>query len=734
MKQRWGDAWGALAATLVSLPAAIAFGLLVYAPLGPEWAASGALAGVVGAIALGLIAPAIGGTPRLITAPCAPAAALLSALAAQLVAPGADGTIGLSPADAATVLTLVGLMAGFLQLLIGASGGGRFIKYIPYPVVAGYLSAVGALLFLSQLPRLLGLPAAISLGDGLREPSLWRGPGIVVGTVTIAVTLVAPKLTRRVPATILGLAAGIAAYVVLGLFDPRLLVLDGNPLVVGRLPGGIEAIAGEPARRLGALMSLEREHMLRALFPAVALAVLLSIDTLKTCVVVEALTGGHGDSSRELRGQGAGNITSALVGGMPGAGTMGSTLVNLTSGGTTRWSGQLEGVFALFSFLLFSGLMAWVPIAALAAILLVIAVRMVDRETILLLRQRSTVFDFAVVAAVVVTALATDLIRAAGVGVALAVFLFLRQEVATQVVHRKSTADRVFSKKRRLPAELSALARRGQETTVCELQGILFFGTVDQLRAEIDSDLDHRRVVILDLRRVQSLDFTAAHRLQQMADRLRERDGELVLSDGEHIAPGGQSLTAYLTGLGVLSRCPNLRLFAVLSDALEWVEDRILVEEGFFRAATEAPLALDAIDLFADLDPTALDALRPSVLELRCDANQRVFHHRDIGDELFLIRKGAVRILLPLAGAAPIHIATFARADFFGEIAFLDRAPRTADAVAAVDTDLYVVSRDRFDAFAKLNPEVGREIYARLARVIALRLRTTDAEVEALRS
>jgi SulP family sulfate permease len=128
------------------------------------------------------------------------------------------------------------------------------------------------------------------------------------------------------------------------------------------------------------------------LVPALTLSVLLSIDTLKTCVVLDALTRSRHDSNRELIGQGLGNLASGLVGGIPGAGTMGATLVNMSSGAVSRVSGMLEGALALFAFLLLGAWMAWVPIGALAAILIVIGLRMVDRHSLALARSRHTIF------------------------------------------------------------------------------------------------------------------------------------------------------------------------------------------------------------------------------------------------------------------------------------------------------------------------------------------------------
>ena len=166
----WADAWGGMAAMLVALPSAIAFGVAMYAPLGPGFAGAGALAGVLGTIAIGLLAPALGGAPRLISAPCAPAAAVMAALCARLLAGGATaGSVVVS-------LALVGLFSGVLQAVYGALGGGRLIKYIPYPVVTGYMSGVGLLIMFKQIGPFFGLGKGVSPLAGLFSPAAWQGP------------------------------------------------------------------------------------------------------------------------------------------------------------------------------------------------------------------------------------------------------------------------------------------------------------------------------------------------------------------------------------------------------------------------------------------------------------------------------------------------------------------------------------------------------------------------------
>lgn len=725
---RIGDVWGGLAAMLVALPSAVAFGLIIYSVLGPEYVAQGALAGIIGTIVIGVIAPLFGGAPRLISAPCAPAAAVLAALVADLL------SHGVASDKAMVLLILVALLSGSLQFVFGIIRGGRLIKYIPYPVVAGYLSGVGVLIFLSQVPKLFGIArgTGTSLFTDLTTTALWQIPSLTVGIITMMVMVLAPKITRSIPAPILALAGGLLAYFGLGMsLYPELLTLTDNRLVIGQIGGSGFSLTGITDRWSG-LASLTAADVHLILIPAITLAVLLSIDTLKTCVIVDALTRSRHNSNKELIGQSFGNLASAVAGGMPGAGTMGATLININSGGKTRLSGILEGVFALITFLLLGNFIAWVPIAALAGILIVVAYRMVDPNILHLIKQKSTVFDFVVVAAVIVTAVAYNLIAASGVGLGLAILLFLREQIRGSVVRRKTYGNQTFSKKRRLPEEVAVLEQKGEQTVICELQGSLFFGTTDQLFTELETDLKTKKYLILDMRRVQSVDFTATHLLDQIGARLVDHNGTLIFSHLPPNLPTGQDLQSYFDQVGLVKPTRNVRIFNEIDDALEWTEDRTLEEAGLLQTGTPAPLDLSEINLVKGFDAETLQALASCAEERSYQTGQLIFKHGDVGDEVFLIRRGTVRIVLPLAGGREHHLVTFGRGDFFGDMAFIDSAARSANAVASVPTDLYVISRAKFDTVAKAYPQMDKKVFFRLARALAIRLRQTDAALHVL--
>lgn len=712
---------------LVALPASIAFGVLVYSAVSPELAGQGALIGMIGAAALGLVAPLAGGTPALISAPCAPAAAVLTALAYELSAGGTD------PGRIPGLLALTALLAALLQILYGLLRGGQLIKYIPYPVVSGYLSGVGLIIALSQLPKLLGMPEGTGLLHGLASPSLWRWPGLAAGLVTIAAMLLAPALTRRVPAAIIGLLAGSAAYLAVALAVPGLLTVEGNPLLIGPIHASMTSLQAAISDRFDSLRSVRPADVGLVLSAAAALSALLSIDTLKTCVVLGALTRSRHNSNRELSGQGIANLVSFAAGGMPGSGTMGPTLVNFTSGGRGTLSGVLEGGLVVLVILALAPLIAWVPLAALAGILLIVAWRMFDWEAFRLLQYRETRLDFFVIAAVVVVAETVGLIQASATGVGLAILLFIRDQIRGSVLRRRSSLREISSRTQRLGSERTLLQENGDKAGVYELQGNLFFGTTDQLFTELESDLQSRRWMLFDMRRVQSMDYTAAHLFGQMQEQLHERGGEILFSGMPSHLPQRQDLQRYLEELGVTGpEHGGIRIEETRDEALEWMENRILEAAGWKREEEQAALELSQIELLRELDREILEELRHCVEERTVRAGEAVFRFGDAGDVLYLVRRGAVRILLPLRSGKRHHLATFERGDFFGEMAFLDRDVRSADAIARSDCELYVLSRRNFDAGVEANPVLGARVFERIAHAVSLRLRQTNSELRIL--
>jgi len=278
---------------------------------------------------------------------------------------------------------------------------------------------------------------------------------------------------------------------------------------------------------------------------------------------------------------------------------------------------------------------------------------------------------------------------------------------------------------------MAILEKRGDCAAILELQGSLFFGTTDQLYTALEPELKTRSYIILDMRRVQSVDLTAVHILEQIQGVLADRKAHLLFTHVPENVPSGQDMRKYFDEVGLVREERHVQTFAELDDALEWVEERLIAEEKLERAQ-EKPLELREIDIFIGRKEETLAAVESCMERRSYKAGEKIFARGDGGDEMFLIRRGAVRIMLPITGTQGHHLATFGRSDFFGEMAFLDPAPRSADAIAYTDTDLFVLSRKRFDGLAAEHRRVGLGLVMSIARVLAIRLRYANAELQTL--
>jgi len=332
-----------------------------------------------------------------------------------------------------------------------------------------------------------------------------------------------------------------------------------------------------------------------------------------------------------------------------------ATLVNLASGGQTRVSGVVEGVLSLIAFLALGAFIAWIPVGALAGILIVVGIRMIDRHSLHLLESPWTLMDFIVIVAVVAVAVGYSLIAASGVGIALAMFLFIREQLSSTVIRRKMDggsrfSKRVrlsrFSKRVRLRKDMAILEKEGYQSVILELQGGLFFGTKDQLYTALEPELGKRKYIVLDMRRVQSVDVTAVHLLSQIRDSLIERDAFLIFSSLSHTLPNGRNIAEFFDQMELTTMTDHVKVFGQLDDAVEWVEDQILDQvedqildqgQGMAPTAEITALELKDLELFKDHKEETLD-LEAALQRRSLVKDEKVYSFGDPGNELYLIR------------------------------------------------------------------------------------------------
>ncbi|MBP5360264.1 MAG: SulP family inorganic anion transporter, partial [Bacteroidaceae bacterium] len=315
-----GDLFGGITAGVVALPLALAFGIQAFGGIDDPSAASvGAFAGLVGATILGFFASLFGGTHSQISGPTGPMTVITASLISGIWA---------SQQSMSAVLigmSLAGLFCGLFQILFGVIKIGKYVRYIPYPVLSGFMSGIGVIIILQQLYPLIGLKSPVLVLDMVTQLPERIADGVslmalVLGLGAIAIIYGFPLITKKVPATLVALIAMTVVSMLIGFSEH---------LTIGNIPSGLP----KPVIASLDLHGLDWGQLLAAsIVPGLTLAGLGSIDTLLTSVVTDNITKTHHNSNRELVGQGIGNMLAGAFGGIAGAGATMRTVVNVKSG------------------------------------------------------------------------------------------------------------------------------------------------------------------------------------------------------------------------------------------------------------------------------------------------------------------------------------------------------------------------------------------------------------------
>ena len=522
-----GDLAGGVVAAVVALPLALAFGVA---------SGAGAIAGLYGAIFVGLFAALFGGTPAQVSGPTGPMTVVMAGLIVQL---------GQEPALAFAAV----ILGGGLQILLGLSGVGRYITLMPYPVISGFMSGIGAIIIILQAAPLVGHAAQSGsvLATMSMLPSFFMNPvldALVLGAVSLTIVYGTPESVGKiVPPPLLALVVGT----VLGAF-----AFPGAP-VIGTIPTTIP-MPVLPAFHLDAVKIIIGQ--------AIVLAVLGSIDSLLTSLVCDNMTRTHHDSNRELIGQGIGNAVAGLFGGLPGAGATMRSVINIRTGGRTPISGALHALVLLAVLLGLGPLAERIPLAVLAGILVKVGVDIIDWRLLKHVMQapRADVTIMAVVCAMTVL---SDLIMAVAVGLVLASVLFVKRMADLELMNlRIITAQTPESPL--TSEEAAVLGRHEGRIILIHIDGPMSFGSAKDMvrRLEGVSRWSSFLVVVLDLSAVSMIDGTAALAVEDMIHMAESHHQQLVLAGMQ------PAVTEVLGGVGVLRLVPPDHHHGTRLDAL----------------------------------------------------------------------------------------------------------------------------------------------------------------------
>ncbi len=519
-KRTWrADLLAGVTVGIVALPLALAFGVS---------SGAGAEAGLVTAIVAGLVAAVFGGSNIQVSGPTGAMVVVLGPIVAT---------------HGASVVALVSVMAGVVIVVGGLLKLGRVVSYIPWPVIEGFTLGIAVIIFLQQVPAALGVHSGASASAVLTAIGAFAQIDLAtivwpIGAVAVValIMVLAPRLHAQLPGSLI---AVVAVSIVAALAD--------LPLArIGELPASLPTPG---------LALVDPAVMLALVGPALTVAALAAIESLLSARVGASLadTGAY-DPDRELVGQGLASVVSGLFGGMPATGAIARTAVNVRSGGRTRLAAIVHSAVLLIVVLVAAAIVSQIPLAALAGVLMVTAVRMVSALTVRTV-LRSTKGDAAVFVITAIVTVSFDLIVAVAIGIAVAAFFALRGLARSGGVHRE---------------ELPGPAEPGDERiALFRLDGALFFGAADRMMDRVN-EITNVSVVIIRMSQLQVLDATGARVVTEMIHGL-ERRGITVLVKG--IQPEHLGLA---TRVGVIDSLRDVRhLFTELDAAVIHARDHV---------------------------------------------------------------------------------------------------------------------------------------------------------------
>ena len=485
------DLIAGIVVAIIALPLSIALALA--SGVGPE-------EGIYTAIVAGFIISFLGGSQVQIAGPTAAFATIVAGIVAR------NGMDGLA---AATIL------AGIILIIMGLCRFGGLIKYIPFTITTGFTSGIAVTIVIGQFKDFFGVtyPEGMPTIETMEKLKAFLAgihtfntDSLIVGLVCLAILIIAPRFTEKIPGSLLAVIGGI-------------LMVQLLPLQVNTI-GDLYTISNKlPSFHMP---QLSFEMIQTALPDAFTIAILAAIESLLSCVVADGMINGKHRSNMELAAQGAGNIASALFGGIPATGAIARTAANVKNGGRTPVAGMIHAVVLVLILIILMPYAAMIPMPAIAAILFMVAYNMCQWRTFAELVKTAPKSDIAVLILTFLLTIVFDLVIAIEIGLLVAVLLFMKRMSDVTEVHSWKYAEDEEE------AEREKLRKLSPHINVYEISGPLFFGAADVIgRIAVK---DHAKCLILRMRSVPALDSTALNAMTDLYKNCEKRGITLILS------------------------------------------------------------------------------------------------------------------------------------------------------------------------------------------------------------
>lgn len=720
---------GGLVAACAVAPIAMGVGMFAFVGLGEEFIGLGALAGFIAAVVGVFVCAGLGARTHVVHLPRIVTTFFIGTLIVQHVLDVDAGIIreGGTAAVLAVAIAIV-FLAGAMQIAFGALRIGGFIRFAPQPVIAGFQNCAALMLVLAQAGQALGFDVHVPLGLTLSHLHEAKPFSIVVAVVSGAAAWHAGRWAGAMPSLLFGLGIGsLVHYAVVGIGDPARV----GPMI-GALPD-IDAVWTGTGKAVELFLDPRFVELLPlVLSGAISMAIIASVDALLCARLLEADGMSRFDANRELMRLGAANMISACAGGIATGPDVVASRVNRAFGGRTRVSVLVYGTTMLIVAVVGASLIAHVPRAAVAGVIIVVGLKHFDRWSLGLVGQlfgrgrrlsKGAALDLLVVLLVAGVALLIDLVTAVVLGVGLSIALFLAR-MSRSVVRRVYRANASRSRRTRDPKLMQFLASRGSTILVVELDGALFFGTAEKLADVVDRELaQETRCIVFDFRRVAEVDSTGAEVVRALSAHLAERQTSVCVCG---IVPNG-AIYRVLVDCRIVGEHGIAESFVDVDRAIESAE-QALIDSECDASDREGTFPIGALSLLRRMDRSELALMRGLLVRRSYAAHQVVFDQGEPGASLFVVVAGSASARMT-DGGRERRLMTFGPGGIFGEMGFLDLAPRSATVVADEDLQCLVLDRSAFDALAQEHPAAAIKMLSALGRELSTRLRLVNRTI-----
>ncbi|MCF8197542.1 MAG: cyclic nucleotide-binding domain-containing protein [Sulfuritalea sp.] len=702
---------------IIAFPIILNCGFVLAQPLGGQFIAMTTSAALAASIVVALLRSLLAGEPLHLVSPKATFAVMLSTLLIGAVSQPTLARDFPSPEQQAGMLMALAfvctLLAGAFQAVLGLSRLGKFVRFIPYPVIAGFINGFAVLLLLVQIPAMLGeqnWSATWRIVQGLSTPHFGAA---VLGLAALLITSVLPRWLKWGPAALWGIVLGSALY------WSAMALFPGTDL--GRVVG-TSALELPLTPQFDTLSGLLRSDAFAEIAPdllatAIMIAMIASLQSLISISASGSVTGVRPDSNRELLLQGLGNVASGVMGGLPTGGSPSITRYVLNNGGRGRAANLAHGLMLAACAVGLGNVIGHIPVSVMAGVVVATTLTQLDgwsKNLLLLIGRQRQGIDSDLLATIAVVISVTLIVVVFGVvpalitGMSLSFVIFVR-DASKNIVRRTLTGTHLHSRTTRPSAHQRVLSQLAERIVLVQVQGAIFFGSVEQLTDHLERATAGCQILVLDLKRADSIDGSGVVALNQLDKALTRTQCTLLLA----YVGQGSPIRKSLENLGGASLIADGRCFDDTDSAVTHAEEILLLKAGIsMDEGTEYPL--EVFDILKGIQPDERAQLEALLHREEFEAGSHIVREGDASDFLYLLAAGRATVSRQIEGRV-LRFSSFGPGVSFGEVGMLTGRPRGADVIAETRSVCWRLDGEDFRQICRRHPELGQRILINLS-------------------